>query len=337
MLLAAGAASSGTIYKWVDAQGTIHYSSQPTPGATELQIDSAPPQGASPASVPVPATASAAAAAEPFKYTSCALTKPTNDEALPNAFSVSVAWRVEPALRPGDRWLAQQAVVQIAPSLSILPSLARRVGASRAALLIGCSSFGGRALDLPCVTDELAAIAAELTDRHVELRDAQARRAALIDRGRSGDLAAYGLLHIASHAQMLPSRGLAAHIKLWDDDLWLPEIAALRLSGGIVILSACEGAAAEALPGEELLSLSWAFLAAGAGGVIASLRSVYDRPTIALMRQLYIALGAHGDAAAALAEAQRALIDAGEIVEGVAVEPHHWASFVAIGMGSLPS
>lgn len=103
MLLAAGAASSGTIYKWVDAQGTIHYSSQPTPGATELQIDSAPPQGASPASVPVPATASAAAAAEPFKYTSCALTKPTNDEALPNAFSVSVAWRVEPALRPGDR------------------------------------------------------------------------------------------------------------------------------------------------------------------------------------------------------------------------------------------
>ncbi|MBV6417898.1 MAG: hypothetical protein CMLOHMNK_02674 [Steroidobacteraceae bacterium] len=120
-------ASAGTIYKWVDAQGTIHYSSQPAPGATELQIDAAPPRGASPANAPAPVADSSAAAAEPFRYTSCALTRPTNDQALPNAFAVSVAWRIEPALRSGDRvTLAldgklQQGVSPTATSFSITP------------------------------------------------------------------------------------------------------------------------------------------------------------------------------------------------------------------------
>ncbi len=105
LLAMSGAALAGTMYKWVDPGGTIHYSSQPMPGATEVHIDSAPPVSASVTNA-ARAVASAPPTGEstgPFKYTSCAVTKPLSDQSLPNAFSVSVAWRIEPALRPGDR------------------------------------------------------------------------------------------------------------------------------------------------------------------------------------------------------------------------------------------
>jgi hypothetical protein len=105
MLVASGAAGAGTMYKWVDRDGTIHYSSQPVPGATEVHIDSAPPVGASvtDAARKVATESAAPAAAEPFKYTGCAISRPSSDEVLPNAFSVSTAWQIDPALRPGDR------------------------------------------------------------------------------------------------------------------------------------------------------------------------------------------------------------------------------------------
>ncbi len=106
MLLVSGPALAGTMYKWVDQGGTIHYSSLPMPGATEVHIDSAPPVSdtvTNAARVVASAPDADGQPAEPFKYTSCALTKPANDETLPNAYSVSAAWRIEPALRPGDR------------------------------------------------------------------------------------------------------------------------------------------------------------------------------------------------------------------------------------------
>ncbi len=105
LLVASGAACAGTMYKWVDRDGTIHYSSQPVPGATEVHIDSAPPVGASvtDAARSVASAPAAPAATAPFKYATCAVTSPTNDQSLPNAFTVSASWQIDPALRPGDR------------------------------------------------------------------------------------------------------------------------------------------------------------------------------------------------------------------------------------------
>lgn len=104
LLLASGTVCAGTIYKWVDAQGTIHYSDQPRPGASELQIESAP-RMSPPAPVVASATTASGATAdgEPFRYDSCAISRPAADETLQNAFSVSVAWQISPALRSGDR------------------------------------------------------------------------------------------------------------------------------------------------------------------------------------------------------------------------------------------
>ena len=88
------------------------------------------------------------------------------------------------------------------------------------------------------------------------------------------------------------------------------------------MLSACDGAAADVLPGEEVLSLSWALLAAGARAVLASLWPVDDQTVVALIEQFYTALRQHNDVARALAEAQRAILGAG---------PATWGSFVVAG------
>jgi CHAT domain-containing protein/tetratricopeptide (TPR) repeat protein len=240
------------------------------------------------------------------------------------------------ALRLDAGWLAERAVVQIVPSLTTWQVLAaRRPAHDMAALLVGCSDFGARAPALPSVAAELAAVAARWPGACHYLRDTDATRAALLDRSARGELAGYRLVHIASHARLLPTRGLAAHVKLWDGDLLLPEVAGLRLDGALVTLSACEGAAADTLPGEEVLSLSWAFLAAGARGVLASLWPVYDAATIGLMSAFYAALRQHGDAALALAQAQRALIATHQAHGDPSTEPQCWGSFVLIGESQM--
>jgi CHAT domain-containing protein len=199
-----------------------------------------------------------------------------------------------------------------------------------AALLIACGTFQGRAPALPGVSAELAAVSRHWDGDVVTLRDEQATRAALLNRAREGQLAGYGLLHFATHARMLPAHGLAAHLKLWDGDMLLPEVAGLRLGGALVVLSACEGAAAETLPGEEVLSLSWALVAAGASGVLASLWRIDDSVAQRFAALFYQELCLGHDAGAALACAQRTLI-----AEDGALGPDAWGCFVLTGPGVL--
>ncbi|MBK9714780.1 MAG: CHAT domain-containing protein [Kouleothrix sp.] len=238
------------------------------------------------------------------------------------------------ALRLEGGWLAEQAIVQLLPSLTIWQALADKPAVSRrAALLVGCQTFGDRAPPLPGVADELAAIARHWPAARALPRDGGAQRDDLIDQSASGELEHYAVLHFATHAQLLPARGMAAHIKLGDGDLLLPEIANLRLGSGLVTLSTCDGAAADVLPGEEVLSLSWAFLAAGAGTVLASLWPVYDAAAILIMDVFYAELAQCGDAAMALAHAQRTLIAAYEQTGDAATEPQYWGSYVVTGKG----
>lgn len=240
------------------------------------------------------------------------------------------------ALRIKDAWLAERAVLQILPSLATcFILLGRRPSSTGAALLVGCSEFGARAPSLPAVGAELTAVAARWPGDCYQLRDMHATRSALQALSAQGTLAEYRLLHIASHARLMPSRGLMAHLKLWDGDLLLPEIAGLRLKSALVALSACDGAAADALSGEEVLNLSWAFLAAGASSVLASLWHVDDAIVPVIMAAFYDEMRRHGDAALALALAQRSLINAYQSENDSSIEPHCWGSFVLLGIGHL--
>jgi len=240
------------------------------------------------------------------------------------------------ALRLETCWLAERAIMQLIPSLTVWQSLAARPAThGMDALLIGCSLFGTRAVALPAVAEELQIIAARWPGESLRIEDAQATRAALQERSASGELARYRLLHIASHAQMLPTRGLAAHLKLWDGDVWLSEVAGLRLDGTLVVLSACDGALADRLPGEEVLSLTWAFLAGGAGGVIASFWPIDDRAVCQFMALFYDELRQHGDAGRALAHTQRSLILRHGSAPDLSTAPLTWGSFVLMGGSRL--
>lgn len=101
LALVSGAAAAATVYKWVDADGVIHFSDQPHPQAQELDVQpknlvSTPPVETSATT----ANAPTAAAAPPYR---CDLIRPENDEVFLNTRTISARLRVEPDLAPGDQ------------------------------------------------------------------------------------------------------------------------------------------------------------------------------------------------------------------------------------------
>jgi CHAT domain-containing protein/tetratricopeptide (TPR) repeat protein len=105
--------------------------------------------------------------------------------------------------------------------------------------------------------------------------------------------------------------------------LYARDIIKRRLRADLVTISACHGAGERNYSGEGLVGLTWAFLRAGAHGVIAALWEVNDNSTPQLMDQLYseIAKGTAPDAA--LRDAKLALINSGTIYR----KPFYWAPF----------
>ena len=76
-------------------------------------------------------------------------------------------------------------------------------------------------------------------------------------------------------------------------------------------------------PGEGLVGLTWAFLRAGAHGVIAGLWDVPDQTTSKLMGTLYSRLALGERPEDALRHAKLAMLDSGP---GTAL-PYNWAAF----------
>jgi hypothetical protein len=99
-------AIAATIYKWVDADGVTHYTDQPHPGAQKLQLQGAQTYSAAAAQRGPSAAAAQASRRTPTSapvYSSCEVTRPTNDEVFVNASSVPASVHVDPGLRSGDR------------------------------------------------------------------------------------------------------------------------------------------------------------------------------------------------------------------------------------------
>lgn len=85
-----------TLYKWKDADGTVHFSDQPHPGAEEVTVQEVP-------TIPAPRLPpSAPASARPaaVSYDNVTITNPANDSTLrDNAGNISVTVAVTPLLR----------------------------------------------------------------------------------------------------------------------------------------------------------------------------------------------------------------------------------------------
>ena len=108
--------------------------------------------------------------------------------------------------------------------------------------------------------------------------------------------------------------------------LTVADIAGLSLlPNALAILSACETALGEQVPGAALVTLAAAFSQAGSQSIIASLWKVGDAATRTLMVAFHRALPSVGRARA-LQQAELAVLrDPGT------AHPYYWAAFILIG------
>jgi len=137
-------------------------------------------------------------------------------------------------------------------------------------------------------------------------------------------------LHLATHGVLDPERPDRSYLLMAGPEetgqrLGIAEIAGLSLQNGLVILSACETAVGEQIPGAALITLAAAFSQAGAQSIVASLWKVNDAATRDFMVAFHRALGTTGRAAA-FQQAQVAVLFTPHTAH-----PYYWAPFILIG------
>jgi CHAT domain-containing protein len=250
-------------------------------------------------------------------------------------------------LRADGRWLLERHALTVAPSATVLDHLRRSAGRTATRPLL--------ALALPAAPDAQAALfdlapgaLATLGHASAEARDAASALGASAADTHLGAAATehvmkaptaaqYRVVHLAAHAvvdEVMPRRS-AVLLSPGDDDdgvLRVSEIAHLSLDADLVVLAACRTNVGRMVRGEGLLSLSRAFLHAGARAVMATAWTVDDRETAWLMREFYRGLGDGLAPDHALQHAQRRAIASG----GSHASPAHWGAFVLIGDARTP-
>jgi CHAT domain-containing protein len=162
-------------------------------------------------------------------------------------------------------------------------------------------------------------------------------RARALDQYRVLYFATHGLLPGELHCQAEPGLVLsppaATATSMANDGLLeAGEIAALRLNADLVVLSACNTAAAGGgrFGGSALEGLADAFFNAGARAVLASHWEIPSAATTKLMTDVFQRYGRdkNGGLAGALRQAQLDLIR-----DPVTAHPFYWAAFTLIGAG----
>ena len=110
-----------------------------------------------------------------------------------------------------------------------------------------------------------------------------------------------------------------------DGSLTVIETLRMQIPADLVVLSACETALGEQVPGAALSTLAAAFSQAGAQSVIASLWKVNDASTRDFMVAFHQALPT-GGRASALQQAQATVLK-----DHQTAHPYYWAPFIHIG------
>lgn len=181
--------------------------------------------------------------------------------------------------------------------------------------------------DLPSATEEANSIAALYRSSATTLVGKDATQQNIL----SG-LAGRNLLHIATHAVLEDNSPMDSYLVLAStasgkpSQLSAEEIAALRIPVSLTVLSACDTAGGHVRNGEGIIGLSWAFLAAGSHGTIASEWSVESASTAQLMTEMHRQLLHGQNATGALRQSQLQLLRNPELRH-----PFYWAGFVLVG------
>lgn len=250
------------------------------------------------------------------------------------------------------RTLADRFVISYTPSALFFvgqreqPRVAHDVGTSPA-LIVGDPAYTtqdpGHWPRLSGTRDEAHAVREALGGGTL-LLEAEASAARLRALARSGELARYATLHIASHASADYVHPLESALVLapdvpggtLDSRLSAREIANVwHIDADLVSLASCRSAVGALSPTDGWSGLQSAFLIAGARSLLVSLWPADDHATTILMRAFYSRLTdrAHPcDRAEALQAAQQAL-RAWRTPDGSRpyVHPAYWATFALMG------
>ncbi len=102
LVLGAGLAKADAVYKWVDAQGNVHYTDYPRPGAEKVQLPKTQTyQPPSMTDTPTP-TPGASSAAPMTGYKEFTIASPASQANLWYVHEVQVAVSLSPELHSGD-------------------------------------------------------------------------------------------------------------------------------------------------------------------------------------------------------------------------------------------
>ena len=228
------------------------------------------------------------------------------------------------ALHDGERHLIESFSIAVTAGLDLIDPRPLTI-AARKPILLGVTEAQEGFSALPAVGAELEAIAARVGGEI--LVDAAFTEAVLKDKVAR---APYTIVHIASHGEFEPTAG-ESYVLTSDGRLTLDELeAAIKFSRfrdepiELLTLSACNTAAGD---DRAALGLAGVAVKAGARSALASLWTVNDAATSALMARFYDGLlEAGATKAASLRAAQRELL-----TNPRTAHPAYWSPFILIG------
>jgi CHAT domain-containing protein len=239
--------------------------------------------------------------------------------------------------RLSGRYLVQDRATVLAPSASLFvwaQKRGRSLGASPGESVLAVGNPAFRQEDhfglrpLPEAEREAAAVGSLFPHSRVLTGPAATRKSFLVA------VAEHDVVHFAGHAQINRKYPHLSHLVLAPENdrdaglLYAHEIQKLLLPRTrLAVLAACDGAGGT-VGGEGLIGLARAWFAAGVPTVAATYWSVEDQPAARFFLSFHQNLRQGGDAAAALRQAQLALLGDSDPEMRA---PRAWGGFVLFG------
>jgi hypothetical protein len=103
LTLGAGSALAAQLYRWVDAQGVVHYSDTPQPGAERIQVQSAQTFKAPPVHATGSQAGDNAQNRSPSSHYECSIVSPTPEQEFYAPENIPVSVSVNPQPREGSQ------------------------------------------------------------------------------------------------------------------------------------------------------------------------------------------------------------------------------------------
>ena len=155
-------------------------------------------------------------------------------------------------------------------------------------------------------------------------------------RATSQGIGSYSIIHFATHSRLDDEHPESSSVILSlfdrhgnreDGHVRLKDIYDLKLSAGLVVLSACDTALGRDIKGEGIVGLTRGFMYAGAPRIVATLWDVDDEATSEFMKWFYIGIIQRQESpAASLREAQMEVRK-----QARWRSPYYWGAFIIEG------